>query len=1009
MRGLWKGLLTSLAGMAMIAAAAGAQQQRPAIVGHITERGTNSPISDANIVIAGTQRGTRSDEKGAYRLPDMLAGTYTMRVTRLGYSASTQSVTVADGNATADFSLTPAAAQIDQVVVTATGATERKRENGNDVGIIQPGAKITLAATPTLTEALQGQTAGLTVTAGSGTPGTSSRIRIRGANSVSLSNEPLIIIDGVRIDNSTTGSASLVGGQVTSRFDDINPEEIESIEVLKGPAASALYGTAAANGVLQITTKRGRSGKTSWRGYANYGQMHDPTAYPANYYVMGTSLSSGKLFNGSCTLDRRTLGQCRPDSLFSFNPLEHYGVLGTGNEMDYGLSASGGGDAAQYYISGDVQRAEGIVAPSKTHNVSLRANVTAQLRPNLTATFTSNYIDRRVGLPINDNNIYGVVPNGILGHAFDCDSSASGGAKTFCGNDQISHGFYSVNPSTYYFETNQQIINRFIGGTNITWQPLSWLTGVGQAGLDIDNGLDQSITPSNVVTYINSSLAQGSVTEYRRQIPTYSTSGTFTATKNITTNLVSATSLGAQYINEQNHYTYGFGRQLIPGTYSLAGATAGFSANDNNQTVITIGSYGREQLAWRDRLFLTGGLRADRNSAFGTLVTWAYYPSASASWVMSEEPFFKDHFSPSWLDQFRIRTAYGQSGQRPAFRQAVTYLNSSAVAQGSSETAAVIIGGTGNTQLNPEISIETEAGFDASFLNNRLGLQYTEYHQLTRDALISSVLAPSLGVSSSQYINIGKVLNSGNELTLNATPFEMNGWKLDLTVAGSTLNNKLQDLGGKPAIFFNPQRHQQGYPLGSYFQQKYTYKDVNGDHIISRSEVTLGDTASAAEYIGPVLPTRSLSVTPTLSYKAVRIAAMFDYRGGNYMYNNTEEFRCTSSAFSNCRAVSDSTAPLADQAAAIGKLLGTSYGYIQPAGFTKLRELSATVSLPSRLATSMGFSNVGITVAGHNLHTWTKYKGYDPEVNGVQANFTTVDFLTQPQLRSWTARVDLNF
>ena len=145
--------------------------------------------------------------------------------------------------------------------MTATGATERKRENGNDVGIIKPSAQA-LAATPTLTQALQGQTPGLTITSASGTPGSGSRIRIRGANSISLANEPLLIVDGVRIDNNPNGSASLVGGQVVSRFDDINPEEIESIEVLKGPAASALYGTAAANGVLQITTRRGRSGRT---------------------------------------------------------------------------------------------------------------------------------------------------------------------------------------------------------------------------------------------------------------------------------------------------------------------------------------------------------------------------------------------------------------------------------------------------------------------------------------------------------------------------------------------------------------------------------------------------------------------------------------------------------------------------------------------------------------------------------------------------------------------------
>jgi TonB-linked SusC/RagA family outer membrane protein len=1016
MRSSWTGLLASLACSAFIAGPAVAQQQRPMITGRIIEVGTNNPLSDASVVIVGTQRGGRSDARGQYRITDVATGTYTIRVTRLGYAAVSRQITVADANLSVDFTLKSAAVQIDEVVVTATGATERKRENGNDVGIIKPGEKVALAATPTLTAALQGKEAGLTITSSSGTPGASSRVRIRGANSISLNNDPLLIIDGVRVDNNSNASSLGVGGQTISRFDDINPEEIESIEVLKGPAASALYGTAAANGVLQVTTKRGRSGRTAWRSYVDYGQMWDPTNYPDNYYVMGTNVSTGKLYNGSCTLDRRTSNQCTPDSTFTFNPISHYGVLETGNQVNYGLSAAGGADVAQYYVAGDIQRAQGIVDPNKTHNVSLRANINAQLRPNLTATFTSNYIDRAVNFPINDNNIYGVVPAGILGHAYDCSPGATGGTAVLCGTDTLSRGFYSRPPSTFFFQHNLQSINRFIGGTNVTWQPLSWLTGVVVGGLDIDNSLDQSVTPSNIVTDINSTLAQGSVTEYRRQIPTYSASGTLTARRSLTSTLASNTLIGTQYINEQNHFTQAFGRNLVPGTGSLAGATAGAAVNDNNQTVITVGAYGNEQLAWRDRMFLTAGLRADRNSAFGTQVDWAYYPSASLSWVISEEDFVREH-APSWLDQVRLRSAYGQSGQRPAFRQAETYLNSSAVAQGSTELPAVVIGGTGNTKLQPEISIEDEFGFDASFLNNKIGAQFTHYHKVTRDALVAAVLAPSLGVSNTQFVNLGRNLNTGNELTLNVVPLDMrNGLHFDVSFAGSTNHNRLLNLGGQPPIVFNPQRHTEGYPLGSYFQQKYTYADENGDHIISRDELTLNpDTTAAGEFIGPVLPTRQLAITPTLRYKLFQLGALIDTRGGNYLYNDTEEFRCTSSAFQNCKAVSDPSAPLDDQAAALAKSVGaTSAGYIQPAGFTKIREVSATVNLPSRLVARSRFSNVALTVAGHNLKTWTSYKGYDPEVQGSSSTsatgiFSYIDFLTQPPLRTWTARLDFSF
>ena len=221
--------------------------------------------------------------------------------------------------------------------------------------------------------------------------------------------------------------------------------------------------------------------------------------------------------------------------------------------------------------------------------------------------------------------------------------------------------------------------------------------GVVVGGLDVDNGLDQSVTPSNIVTDINSTMAQGSVTEYRRQIPTYSASGTLTAKPNLSSTLSSSTSLGMQYINEQNHYRVGVRAQPRAG-HGLAGRRDRRCDRQRQQSDgHHVGTYGREQLAWRDRLFLTGGLRADRNSAFGTNVEFAYYPSASLSWVASEEDFMRDRI-PSWVDQMRLRGAYGQSGQRPAFRQAETYLNSAAVSQGATELPAVVIGGTGNAE-----------------------------------------------------------------------------------------------------------------------------------------------------------------------------------------------------------------------------------------------------------------------------------------------------------------------
>ena len=993
-------------------AMAGAQQG--AIVGTITDRGSGNPVSDANIVLAGTPRGARTGLDGKYRIAGVGAGSYTVRVSRLGYGAATRQVTVAaSGDVTVDFQLGVSAATIEEVVVTATGQSERKRENGNDVGIIKPGQNVSLAAQPNLTSVLAAKTPGLTITQGMGTVGSSSRIRIRGSNSVSLSNEPLLIVDGVRTDNSTAslGSQIFTGGSTISRFDDINPEDIESIEVLKGPAASALYGTAAANGVIQVTTKRGRNGKAAWRSFAQLGTQYDPTTYPDNYYNIGT-VAGGATYNSQCTMDRATQGICTQGTLAHFNPADYYNVFTTGNIKTYGLSASGGSDAAQYYVAGDVDRQQGAVSINHTHNISLRANLTAHFSPKLNATLTSNYVDRDVRLPDNDNDIYGPLGNILLGHAFNC-SARTNPLPAQCGIDTLSHGFYSAEPRTFFIRDQHQYAKRFVGGATANWQPMSWLTGVGQAGIDVNNLYDVGYWPSNVVTWVNQTLIDGNMTQYRRQQPNYSTQASLTATHTFFTDFSTSTGVGGQYINEQQHYTYATVRQLIPGTQSLATGSAGKDVGENNQTIITVGGYVREQLGWKDRAFLTGSMRADENSAFGKDFKLAYYPAVSASWVVTEEPFLRNN---SWvsngvLNQLRLRASYGQSGQRPGFRQADTYFSGVSIVQGPTELPAVVIGGTGNPNLKPEISSEYEGGLDANFLDNRLGFTFTHFSKTTRDALIARVLAPSLGVSTQQFVNLGKVFNGGNEFTVNGTPLDGRNVRFELALTGSTLKNRLEELGKNIApIVTGTQRHVERYPLGGYWTQRIvSYSDANHDGVLSRSEVTVTDTV---EYEGSSLPTFEFAATPTLTlFKNLRVSALVQHRGGNKVYNQTEEFRCTTSAFNNCRAVNDPKAPLEDQAAVIAYLKSASHwGFIQKGDFTKLREISATYTLPAFVTGKMGMSSAALTVAGRNLKTWTKYKGFDPEVNYLQnSNFNVIDFLTQVPFRQFVTRLEVTF
>src|SRR5918992_1191706 len=282
MTSTWKLLALPLL-LGTLASPLAAQQQAPqtgTIVGRVLDRNTSQPVAEANVVIVGSTRGGRTGEEGRYRITGVPPGTHPVRVTRLGYTAETRPANVTVGQeATVDFQIGQTAVQIDEVVVTATGESQRRRETGNAVTVIQPTPE-RLATTTTIAQALQASAPGVYVNSPGGTTGSANRIRIRGANSVSLTNEPLLIIDGVRVGNDITQTTASqggigVGGQASSRFNDINPDDIESLEIIKGPAAAALYGTAAANGVIQIKTKLGQRGPARWQFYSEGGLIRE--------------------------------------------------------------------------------------------------------------------------------------------------------------------------------------------------------------------------------------------------------------------------------------------------------------------------------------------------------------------------------------------------------------------------------------------------------------------------------------------------------------------------------------------------------------------------------------------------------------------------------------------------------------------------------------------------------------------------------------------------------------
>ena len=355
-------LAVALGACALLPAAAAAQEGPGTVRGRVVEATGRQPIAGAAVRVVGTPLGTVAGPDGSYQITGVAPGTVQVRAQRIGFTPTAQPVTVAAGaTATADFALAAAAVQLGEVVTTATGP-QRRVELGNAVATVDASKLMQTAPMSNVQDVLAARTPGVTVTGGSQVGG-GSRVRIRGNSSLNLSNDPIYVIDGVRM-TSSTGSPLFTGGAQPNRANDINPDDIESMEIVKGPSAATLYGTDAANGVILITTKRGRAGPTQWNAWGEAGAVRDFTDYDYNYTLAGHSPASPgvPLVQGECTLPKVAAGSCVADSVRTYSPLRDSRAtpIGTGYRNKVGTSAAGGTNAVRYFVSGEREQEVGV-------------------------------------------------------------------------------------------------------------------------------------------------------------------------------------------------------------------------------------------------------------------------------------------------------------------------------------------------------------------------------------------------------------------------------------------------------------------------------------------------------------------------------------------------------------------------------------------------------------------------------------------------------------------------
>ncbi|HKW09097.1 MAG TPA: TonB-dependent receptor, partial [Gemmatimonadaceae bacterium] len=662
------------------------------INGRVTAVESGRPLAGAHVLLVGSTSVATTGEDGSFTLKGIAIGTWQLQALHVGYESQKKPVTVARGETMkVDFALAAAVVQLQEVVTTATGQ-QRRAELGNAISTLDVAKTVEESPNNNLASMMIAKSPSVTILPGTELGGAPT-VRIRGVSSISLTNAPIWYVDGVRYSAGSLQSGTDVN---FSLLGSLNPDEIEDIEIVKGPSAATLYGTNAANGVVLVTTKKGRAGSTRWNWTAEHRTVDDRVPYQAMYANFGHDPVTGNVIR--CQLATMVTsgfsaaqgGECVSDSLTHYNwmedPQNTFVHLGQGTL--FGSNISGGNDLVRFFVSGDIDNEIGPIQmpsyevqrfnsqnipvrnewfhPSAQQRSSFRGNLSAQLSPTFDLNFSSGFskLDNRIP-PESDliialyyvgmqNYGYKGCPGGVAPCGLDKDPNQSNGTPL--------HDALQWAPGDIMQQTQNSDVQRFTGSVNSNWRPLPWLRNDGTVGLDLAAIDFFALCRLNECPPQTSTARSGAVTDNSTKFRNFSAKISSTATYNYRSWINFQTSVGGDYTNVELDSIRTNGSILPPGGATVTAASLKNASNSQPTAVKTLGVYAQEQAGFNDRLFLTAAIRTDQNSAFGTNFQQVYYPKASLSWIVSDEGFFP---RLSWLEQLRLRTAYGASGVQP--------------------------------------------------------------------------------------------------------------------------------------------------------------------------------------------------------------------------------------------------------------------------------------------------------------------------------------------------------
>ncbi len=996
------------------------QRQDSTISGTVVDQATRQPLLGARVSVVGTSRSAQTDTRGAFQITGLAGGEVTIEVVRVGYRKLSQPVQV--GSTGVTLALAPQVIKLDELVVTGTAGAQEARSFGNAITRVNTAALEEIAPAANLQNILATQVPGLAFQSAGGSVGSGGTTRLRGAASIALSSNPLVYVDGVRVDNNPAAGSprALFDGKIgndtryaQSRINDLNPDEIESIQVIKGPSAATIYGTEASNGVIQIVTKRGKTGRAEIQLVAKQGAnwLPDPeNLFQSKYY----RAADGSVQEFNVLTNDRTVGF--PVTLYGYcpDPYKASGDRCLGSPFSTGLTSSigatigGGTEAIKYFFSGDFEREEGTVSYNWQNKLSTRANInwapSEKFSTDLGIGYTRSKL--RSQSPMNQPV--------TLGIDFACPSpGCEPGRNLPSGADGPFRGYQFVLPERLANETEgYDNLDRIILNGTFRHRPFGWLshriTVGGDFGTQRLTGIARRSEGAFRTGYF---LPNGARALYNRDVSYVSVDYGATGAFKLGRDLGTETSAGLQYYSKRTQIGYSTAENLAVASLETLGAGSIRNTDEEFIENKTLGAYAQQQLSWKNRLFLTGALRGDDNSAFGTDFDFVLYPKVSASWVLSEEPFFK---GVGLFSTLKLRGAWGKAGQQPdAFVALQTYRPYI----GDGGATGLTTDNFGNPDLKPEVTRELEFGFDAGLFGERIGLEFTYYRKTTADAIIPVTLPASTGFAGTRLLNLGSIQNKGAEIAANATVFRTRGVTIDVRSSVAFNSNEVLSLGEGRAALAGPSSAQfnqfnvPGFPIGAIWGRRVVSSTLTngvatnvmceGGELITGTNFSRGGGAAvpcaqAPElYFGGVLPTWQGASSVTMAIGSqIQLFAQVDYLGGSYI--RASELSGPSITFRNSELAVLATDPILEGIRA-NTFDSRAQANTVRTGFAKLRDLSATYTFSSGLARKFGSQRISVTASARNLWTvWQSQKELfgrrmkDPEVR-LNGNFFAGD------------------